>query len=79
MKIIDTELVSELDVSKNFIIQLDDGNNIIVNKWFFISNDGADDFGSEIVSGKEFYEKMSEKQQDEFNDFMDTKCQLINY
>jgi len=68
-RLLSDELVS-MRISRDFEIELENGDVIAINKWLYESNDGSDDIGWEITEGRKIYDKMSEEEQDQFYDFV---------
>ena len=67
-RVLSNELVS-MRVSRDFEIELENGETITVNKYEY-HYDHEDDADWDIIDGKEHHEAMSEEDQDKFYDFV---------
>lgn len=69
-RMLSNELAS-IRISRDFEIELENGDTITINKWIYENEKmGGDDNGWEILEGNEIYNKMSEEKQDKFYDFV---------
>ena len=69
MKIINEELVS-CKISKNYEIELDDGNVLLVNKWIYEDDIETDNDYEIDEKSLESFNKLSEEKQDQIRDFI---------
>jgi len=58
----------DMKVSRDFTIRLENGDDIIVNRYQYCGNEDESDY--DIISGNAIYNKMSEEDQDAFYDFV---------
>ncbi len=69
-EVINDQLVS-LRVSRDFTIETEKGDIIVVNKYAYDGEDVACEEGDyDIIDGNNVYKKMSEEDQDAFYDFV---------
>jgi len=68
MKITNEYLVS-IRKSKDFTIELDNGKEIIINKWI-VEDDNEVDNEWNFVEGQQIFDKLSEEEQDKVSDFI---------
>lgn len=69
IKIIDTQLINKI-ISKDFTIKLDNGEDIIINKWKEEAPDGSDDSEWCFITGSVHYNALPKEEQEKFTDLI---------
>ena len=60
----------EMKISRDFMIELENGEIITINKWIYETHNEAESDWDVIAGRGEYYNKMSEEDQDALYDFI---------